>query len=413
MKPVTIADVADEKPEWQGYRPVKPPTAAATARWPETSLDQADILVIGAGIMGVITSLFLARDGADVLLVDRGLANGEASGANAGSLHLQLLPFDFSDSAEGSPAAFALPLQKRGIELWRELKDELQADFEMHIGGGLMLADNESDLEFLRRKAAREKQFGVDTEVLSAAETKNLFPFAGTHVAGAAYCAGEGKINPLTATTDLLAAATRAGARLRERTAVCGIDYTGNEYRVQTELGVISCQRIVNASGGWSANIAALLGQDLPVHPAPQQMLVTQPVDLTLPFLLSLARRHLTMKQTSNGNLLIGGGWPAGYDSRGRTVTLADSIAGNLWVAKRVMPALGRLQLIRSWATTGVMIDGAPIIGELPGQPGFYNVVGANGYTMGPLLGKIIADLVLTGRAPIDLAPFSVERFAG
>lgn len=411
VKPITIADIAEEQAEWRGYRPARPPAPPATPALPTTALDEADIIVIGAGVIGAATSLYLGRGGADVLMMDRGLANGEASGSNAGSLHLQLLPFDVNEHGGDSPAAMALPLQDFGIRLWRELQDELQVDFDMSIGGGLMLADNDSDLEFLRRKASLEKQFGVDTEVLSAAETRNLFPGAAAHIAGAAFCAGEGKINPLTATTDLTKAAVEAGVRLRERTGVFGIDYTGSEYRVLTDHGVIACQRIVNATGGWSADIAALLGCQLPVHTAPQQMLVTHPVDLKLPFLLSLARRHLTMKQTSNRNLLIGGGWPAGYDASGRAVTLPESIAGNLWVAKRIMPALGRMQLIRSWATTGVMIDGAPIIGELPGQPGFYNVVGANGYTMGPALGKITADLLLTGNAPVDIAPFSAGRF--
>ena len=59
----------------------------------------------------------------------------------------------------------------------------------------------------------------------------------------------------------------------------------------------------------------------------------------------------------------------------------------------------------------GVMIDGAPIIGEMPGHPGFYNVVAANGYTMGPILGHIMAELVRTGRSPLDIAPFSLSRF--
>lgn len=88
-----------------------------------------------------------------------------------------------------------------------------------------------------------------------------------------------------------------------------------------------------------------------------------------------------------------------------------DSIEGNLWVAQHVFPQLGALQIIRGWGATGVMIDGAPIIGELPGHAGFYNVVGANGYTMAPILGRIVADLILTGCSPIDIAPFSIDRF--
>ncbi len=156
-----------------------------------------------------------------------------------------------------------------------------------------------------------------------------------------------------------------------------------------------------------------MLGESLPVKAAPQQMLVTQALTPCLPFLLSVAGRHLSMKQAANGNLVIGGGWPAAFDAeRGRSHTRRDSIAGNLWVAQRVFPAVRQLDLIRSWGAVGVMIDGAPIVGELPGYPGFYNVVGANGYTMAPALGMLVAELITSGDTSVDLAPFALTRFA-
>jgi glycine/D-amino acid oxidase-like deaminating enzyme len=67
--------------------------------------------------------------------------------------------------------------------------------------------------------------------------------------------------------------------------------------------------------------------------------------------------------------------------------------------------------MIRSWAAMGVMIDGAPILSELPGHPGFFNAVGANGYTMGPILGQITAELSRSGQQITDTQPFSVDRF--
>ena len=217
----------------------------------------------------------------------------------------------------------------------------------------------------------------------------------------------------LITTPQLLAAAQRAGAALRERTVVSGIDATGDGYRLQTSDDIVRCRYVVNAAGGWSGRIADMLSISLPVRSAPQQMLVTQAVATRLPFLLSVAARHLSMKQAANGNLLIGGGWPAAFDAeRGRSLTRRDSIAGNLWVAQHVYPAIRELDLIRSWGAVGVMIDGAPIIGELPGHPGFYTVVGANGYTMAPALGSLVAELITSGNASMDLAPFSPARFA-
>jgi glycine/D-amino acid oxidase-like deaminating enzyme len=141
-------------------------------------------------------------------------------------------------------------------------------------------------------------------------------------------------------------------------------------------------------------------------------MIVTEPVVPMIPHLVAAAGRHLTLKQVANGNVIIGGGWPAGFDaSGGRAVNLRASLEGNLWVAQRIIPALGGLRMLRSWATVGVMIDGAPILGEHPACPGFFNAVGANGYTMGPIMGRITADLILGREPPLDISAFLVDRF--
>jgi glycine/D-amino acid oxidase-like deaminating enzyme len=155
-----------------------------------------------------------------------------------------------------------------------------------------------------------------------------------------------------------------------------------------------------------------MLGAELPVRTAPQQMMVTEALEPVVPLLLAAAGRHLTLKQLSNGNVIIGGGWPGAFDyERDRALVRRDSVAGNLWVASRVIPALAGVRLLRSWSTVGVMTDGAPIVGEYPGIPGFFNAVGANGYTMGPILGRISAGMILGEEAPLDLAPFLVDRF--
>lgn len=414
VKPTLIKDVAAEKPEWHGYRTVDIPTFE-TVKNDSTSLaTDTNVLVIGAGVIGIATALFLAREGVEVMIVDRDVANGQASGANAGSLHLQLMSFDFSEkeSAGKSPAASALPLQSMGARMWRDLQQEIGADFELEITGGLMVAENAQELEFLRHKAALESRCGTEVEILSRSDLRVMAPMVADGMFGATFCVGEGKINPLLATPLLLAEALRSGARISEQTDVTDIDYVNGKYHVTTNNGRISCRKIANATGAWTARIAAMIGVTLPVKAAPQQMIVTEPANPVIGQLMALAKRHLTMKQVANGNIVIGGGWSAGYESgSNRAVTLRESIEGNLWVAQRLIPEIGLLQMIRSWAAMGVMIDGAPILGELPGHPGFFNAVGANGYTMGPMLGQITAELIRSGQQITDTAPFSVDRF--
>jgi len=414
IKPTLIANVAAKKPEWQAYRTVEMPEAVRKTDGAITSASETDVLVIGGGLIGIATALFLARNGVEVMIVDRNVVNGQASGGNAGSLHLQLMAFDFSDetTADNSPAVSALPLQVMGVDAWRDLEREIGADFELEFTGGIMLAENKHDLALLRKKAALERSCGVEVEILSDVNLRKLAPTVSHSMAGAAYCAGEGKINPMLATPLLLTEAVTSGAQIRENTAVIGIDYERGKYDVTTDSGRIACRKIVNAAGAWTADIASMVGVTLPVRTAPLQMIVTEPVDPVVNHLMALAKTHLTMKQAANGNIIIGGGWYAGYDSASsRAVTLRESIEGNLFVAQQVIPEIGLLQMIRSWATIGVMIDGAPILGELPGHPGFFNAVGANGYTMGPILGRITAELIRSGQQITDIQPFSVDRF--
>ena len=414
VKPTLIKNVAAEKPEWHAYRTVSMPKPAVTSNAAPSILTNTNILVIGGGIIGTATAYFLAKEGIEVMIVDRDVANGQASGGNAGSLHLQLMSFDFSDetSTEKSPAASALRLQAMGVDTWRNLEHKFGADFELEITGGIMVAKNMRDLEFLRKKAALERSCGIEVEILSSAELTNMAPTVSSAMAGAAYCAEEGKINPMLATPMLLTEAIDCGALVCEKTTVIDIDYENGKYVVATDKGRISCATIVNAAGAWTANIASMVGVTVPVKTAPLQMIVTEPVDPVVKHLIALAKTHLTMKQATNGNIIIGGGWYAGYDSAsGRAATLRESIEGNLWAAQQVIPQIGLLQMIRSWATIGVMIDGAPILGELPGKPGFFNAVGANGYTMGPFLGQITAELIRSGQRIADIQPFSVDRF--
>ena len=111
--------------------------------------------------------------------------------------------------------------------------------------------------------------------------------------------------------------------------------------------------------------------------------------------------------------MVIGGGWRAAADRRPRCArVVADSVAGNLAVATRIVPAVGALRLVRAWAGQSLMTDGNAIIGETRDAPGFFNAIPANsGFTTGPLTARIVAE-ALMGRTTRDLAPYSIDRFA-
>ncbi|MDN7131342.1 FAD-dependent oxidoreductase [Halomonas sp. MC140] len=416
IKPIAIGALAIEKGEWAGHRRVTMPTARVINE--STTLPpsiEVDVLVIGAGVAGSATAMSLAKQGVDVAVLDRGLPNGQASGGNAGSLHVQLLSFDFGKKAEsgGGPAASTLPLQQASASLWEQLSKELDSDIEFKRNGGIMVAESEEQMRFLERKAALERSLGIDTQMIGRADIEHKLPAISEAIIGGAWCGEEGKINPLLATPALVRAAQQAGARFFTGEAVQCITYANGKWEVTTSSGRrYRAGKVVNAAGAWAGEIGKLAGVSVPVHAAPLQMIVTEAAEPIVDVLLAHADRHLTLKQAANGNVIIGGGWPAGLSIPfGYQRPLLESIEGNLWVAQHVLPALNQLRVLRTWAAININIDGAPILGEVPHRPGFYNAVTSNGFTLGPLVGQITADLITRGKSDWNLAPFSLARF--
>ena len=155
-----------------------------------------------------------------------------------------------------------------------------------------------------------------------------------------------------------------------------------------------------------------MLDVEVPVRGAPLQMIVTETAPPLVPCLLAHADRHLTMKQTEIGTLLIGGAWTASVGPAGQPQVLPESLEGNLWVAARTVPAVAGLSLLRSWAAMNIDIDGAPLLSPLPGHP-------ARGrgrhrerlYARARSIGREAAGDALTGRLRHDLQPFTLDRF--
>jgi glycine/D-amino acid oxidase-like deaminating enzyme/bacterioferritin-associated ferredoxin len=414
-KPMPAAAFAFEKPEWGGHRrAITPNLARAVEHEPLPDQDVA-ILVIGGGVVGACLAYYLSQAGQDVLVVDRDDTNLQASGANAGSLHVQLLSFDFGAKAEagGGPAAATLPLGPLSVALWQQLQAECGADFEVRITGGLMVADSEAGMDFLRAKAALERKYGIENEILDATDLRRIAPALSDTLLGAEYAPQEGKINPLRATYAVLEKAKTQGARFQRGTNVTAISPApSGGWEVTTSRGRIHAGRIVNASGPWARATAQLAGIDIPVHSAPLQMIVTEPAPKLVSHLVAHADRHLSLKQAATGGLIIGGGWTAAFDADRRfNTTMRSSIEGNLWVANHVLPQLSGLHIVRSWAGMNVNIDGAPILGPVPGLPGFFNTVTSNGYTLAPIVAQLTADLLLQGRTEIDITPYLIDRF--
>jgi glycine/D-amino acid oxidase-like deaminating enzyme len=413
LKPLPLRALAVEKPEWGGHKRTALQSITQTTAG-SAFLGDEEILIIGAGIAGCSTAYWLGRAGKTALVLDRGSVNGQASGGNAGSMHVQLLSFDFGSKAEagGTPALKTLLLQRESAHMWADLERELNGDFEIKTVGGLMMAETERELGMLREKAARERAMGIDVEVIDRAELERIAPAISPVMLGASFCPEEGKINPLKGTHGIFRGAVALGQRFRTNIEVLNISRDGAGFRIDTPRGWYRAHIVVNAAGAWASQVSRLVGRPVPVHGAPLQMIVTEAVAPAVHHLLAHVDRHLTMKQMQNGNFILGGAWTAGYDAiTGYPTCLRDSLEGNVWVARRVVPSLDGVHILRSWAAMNINIDGAPIVGEMPGVPGFYNTVTSNGYTLGPIMGRITSDLITRGTTDWDIRDFTLSRF--
>jgi glycine/D-amino acid oxidase-like deaminating enzyme len=366
-----------------------------------------DVIVIGGGLAGAATSYFLAVDGVSTLLLERHDLNTQASGANAGGLHGQI-PFEpFAEKGEAWVKEFApvLDLLSEAVELWRELPAILLTDLEVAMTGGLIVASTDDDMRRLARKAEIERRHGLDVELLDRPALRDFAPYVSEEIIGGAFCATEGNASPLRATPAFAARASQYGAKICTHTNVIGVTRQSSGFRVHTNRGDFDCSRLVNAAGADAARIAAMLGVTLAIQGEPIQASVTERVAPLLPHLLYYTGSMLTLKQTAQGTIIIGGGWPATLDPQQRPVVDAESLARNLAVAVDVVPSLASVHVVRSWA--GVVNgtdDWKPILGECTSAPGFYVAFFPwVGFTAGPLAGRITASLVQGKQPPVNV----------
>lgn len=372
-----------------------------------------DVAVIGAGMTGCSAAWRLAQERARVVVIDSGEVNAAASGANAGSLHVQIPHDPFVRHGDEWAREFAkcIPLLVESIDIWREAATLIGADLEVDQPGGLLIATNAGELRDIERKAALERSWGVDIEILDRAETLARAPYISSRVVGAAFCAIEGKANPLVCAPAFAEAAIKHGAKFETGRAVRALTRTGAGWRLDTDKGPIEAAIVINAAGAACGEIAAMVGLSVPVEAFAIQLAVTAPAPPVVKHLVYAASEKLTLKQLRQGSVVIGGGWPARIDAMGRPAVNIENLARNVALAIETVPALGDLELLRGWAAYVNGNDSwLPIIGETSRAPGFFMAyMPWIGFTASLGVSRIVTDLAL-GRKPTTRADTSQFR---
>ena len=373
-----------------------------------------DTAVVGGGIVGLCAAWFLAEEGRGVVVIDDGRHSGTTT--NAGSLHVQMQSRFMRLYPNLVPGLeLALPLYPAAVQFWQELAGWLVTGIDLNISGGLMVAENRMQLDFLAAKCRREQALGLDVAMLDRADLERVAPYLGPAIIGAEFCVTEGKVNPLLANQAIRHRALARGVVHRTEERVVDIVRERAAFVLTTNHGIVTAGRLVIAAGAGTRDLAARVGVRVPVEAEPLHMNATEATAPLIKHLVQHADQEITMKQLATGQIIIGGGWPACFSGPDAFPTVdLSSIVGNVTLAQHVIPQIGSLRLIRTWAGVNTTVDGRSVLGQAAGVPEVtFAVPGDAGYTLGPLCARIAADLVV-GRKPIvDPAPYSPERFRG
>ncbi|MEP6812473.1 MAG: FAD-dependent oxidoreductase [Actinomycetota bacterium] len=402
--------MTDDTPQrWPSSDDLRGPLPAST-----------DVLIVGGGLAGSALAYYLAGEGVEVVLVERGELNREASGTNAGSFHFQIALHQLTawetDNVKDRLGT-EVRLHAEAAEVWQKLEDELGAPLDMHITGGLMVSETAEELQLLRDKQQIERDAGLETHVLTGAELRSFAPYLADDLTGASFCPAEGHANPLLAAPLFALRACERGAVVRTHAEVTAVearaDDRAHRFGVTTTAGHIDAHRIVNAAGAWANHVAALSGLRLPIRSEGLHVNVTEPRERVLEPMVQHIGRRLSLKQSANDTFIIGGGWPANPEPAPlRYSTRWESAAGNIAVAVRVMPLLADVRVVRTWS--GVMAftdDLSPIVGQSVRVPGYYTLIATTGFTLSPLMARLLAEEMSErpGRSPIPVE-YAVDR---
>ena len=414
----------------------------------------ADVVVVGAGIVGCATAYFLARRGARVVVVERGTVPGEQSRKNWGFVRQQ-----GRDPSE-------MPLVMEANRMWRGLARELGADIEWVQGGNLALAADETRMARFEAWLPVAREFGIETRLLRARDLTAVVPGLGGAWVGGMHTPGDGHADP-EKTTDAFARAARAhGAVLHLSCAVQGVSTrAGAVSGVVTERGDVRASWVVCAAGAWSSRLTRTLGLSLPQRWVRGTVARTTPAppmtacavwgpgvafrqrrdgafniaaggaldhDITLDsvrqlrFFLPNAWKNKAMFRFHVGRPLLASlvatlpgssarrrplVWDRGVEPAPNPAKVRRSLAE----LQRVLPALPPLGIARTWAGyIDATPDLVPVLGEVQRIRGFVLATGfsGHGFAMGPIAGRLVSELILDGKPSLDLAAFRFSRFA-
>jgi sarcosine oxidase subunit beta len=373
-------------------------------------MQTADVVLIGGGIVGSSIAYHLVASGCkDVLVIERETAQGKGStGKSMGGVRAQ-----FSTPVNIQMSLYSIPFYANFEEL-------LGYPCDYRPQGYLFCATSEKHIAYLRANYQKQVAMGLkDVRLVDGSEIRGLYPqLRGDDIIGGSFCSTDGFVDPYSAMIGFMTWAGDRGATLWKNASVTGITRDQGSFRVLTTRDTVSTRAVVNCAGAWSAAIAKMVGIDLPVEPLRRMLVPTEPFDQfphTAPMIVDMSN-GFHFRPEGRGFLLA---WNDPAETPGYKADFEAS-----FIEKILTRAADRVPVFkevavnpkRAWAGLYEMTpDHHPILGESPEVPGFFFANGFSGHGVmhAPATGKILSELILTGKTGlIDASLLNFARFA-
>ncbi len=383
---------------------------------------QARVVVIGGGVVGVSVLYHLARAGwSEVVLLERAELTSGSTWHAAGGFH----------TLNGDPNVARL--QRYTIDLYREIEELSGQSCGLHLTGGVMLAGTSERMDWLRMAHARGRYLGMDTELISAREAADIMPLIDPACfVGAMLDPLEGHLDPSGVTHAYARSAQKLGATIRRRQRVQALrPRSDGGWDVVTADEVYHAEHVVNAAGLWAREVGHMAGVQLPVLAMEHMYLLTDDMPEVVDYNQRSGREiphvidfegEIYLRQEGRGMLM------GTYEQAGRPWALEstpwdfdtellppdiDRIAPSLEVGFRHFPAFAKAgikQVINGPFTFAP--DGNPLIGPVRGLSNYWAAVGVMaGFSQGGGVGLALANWMVDGDPGFDVWAMDIARF--
>jgi glycine/D-amino acid oxidase-like deaminating enzyme len=420
---------------------------------PDAIPASADIVIIGGGIVGVSTAWFLAKQGIDVVLCEKGHIAGEQSGRNWGWVRQQL-----RDTRE-------MPMIVESLRIWRGLEAEIGEDVGFHEKGVMIAAHTDKEVERFSNWIRTSDEYGVESRLIEGSELSGLIRGSTVKWKGVLYTPSDGRAEPHKATPAIARAATRLGATILTACAVRGVETQGGRVSaVVTEHGLIRAPIVCCAAGAWTSLFCRSLGITVPQLKVRGTVARTAPAENVLDG--NLYNNKIALRRREDGGYTVAHGtildhpitpstfrfglkyipallmelenlhlsigrefieewttprtWALDAESpfeKTRVLNPEPSdrvLKGIRENLDKMFPQLAGTKLVEAWAgMIETTPDVIPVIDQAESLPGFYVATGfsGHGFGIGPGAGKAIAGMLTGTDSGIPLNEFRLGRF--